>query len=57
VELGFKKIIDCVLVSAMGVPGGGKEFVTPRFLGHFNTVATTDLDDESMSTIFNTILT
>jgi dynein heavy chain len=39
-------------VAAMGTPGGGKEFITPRFLRHFNTVAFANFDDNSLRAIF-----
>jgi len=45
-----------MLVTAMGTPGGGKSFITPRFQRHFNIVAFTNFDENAMTTIFRSIL-
>jgi dynein heavy chain len=45
-----------MLVCSMGTPGGGKSFITPRFQRHFNIVAFAQFDDNTMSTIFKSIL-
>jgi len=45
-----------MLVTAMGTPGGGKSFITPRFQRHFNIIAFANFDDASMKTIFGSIL-
>jgi dynein heavy chain len=45
-----------MLVAAMGTPGGGRSFITPRFQRHFNVVAFTNFDDAAMTTIFRSIL-
>ena len=55
-ERVFKKIIDTVLMAAMGPPGGGRNSITARFVRHFNVINYTPMDDDSMATIFNTIL-
>ena len=31
----FRAIIDLNLFAAMGPPGGGRSFITPRMVGHF----------------------
>eukprot|EP01029_Cantina_marsupialis_P009143 TRINITY_DN2137_c0_g4_i1.p1 TRINITY_DN2137_c0_g4~~TRINITY_DN2137_c0_g4_i1.p1 ORF type:complete len:4119 (-),score=1448.16 TRINITY_DN2137_c0_g4_i1:93-12449(-) len=54
--LQFMKIVDVVLVGAMGPPGGGRNPITGRILRHFNTITYTEMDDESKSMIFRTIL-
>eukprot|EP00744_Colponema_vietnamica_P000902 GILI01001554.1.p1 GENE.GILI01001554.1~~GILI01001554.1.p1 ORF type:complete len:2075 (+),score=684.51 GILI01001554.1:415-6225(+) len=40
----------------MGPPGGGRTFITPRMLRHFNVVAFASFDDETMVRIFTTIM-
>jgi dynein heavy chain len=55
-EKPFNKIEDIVLVAAMGPPGGGRAVITPRMQRHFNVMTYTDLQAESIDTIFSTIL-
>ena len=52
----FRSMVDCQLMCAMGLPGGARAFVTPRFLRHFNTVAVVEFEDAVMESIFLTIL-
>eukprot|EP00741_Cyanophora_paradoxa_P002452 tig00000076_g2377.t1 len=54
--LEFKQIIDVSFVGAMGPPGGGRNPVTNRFIRHFNMMSFTELENDSLSRIFNTIL-
>ena len=39
-------------MGAMGVPGGGRAFLTQRFMKHFNILTYTEFIDESIKTIF-----
>jgi len=55
-ERVFRKIIDTVIMAAMGPPGGGRNSITARFVRHFNVINYTPMDDDSMRTIFETIL-
>ncbi|CAJ1429265.1 unnamed protein product [Effrenium voratum] len=52
----FRSIIDVVYFAAMGPPGGGRNFITPRVLSHMYLVGFPLLDDDNMMQIFNTIL-
>jgi dynein heavy chain, axonemal len=47
---------DTLVICAMGPPGGGKSFITPRFQRHFNVVALATFDENSMKTIFSSLL-
>ncbi|KAL3318377.1 Dynein heavy chain 1, axonemal [Cichlidogyrus casuarinus] len=53
----FKNIIDVTFVGAMGPPGGGRNPVTQRLLRHFNYISFNELERDSMTSIFNKIIT
>jgi dynein heavy chain len=55
-EIGFRKLIDTVFVSAMGPPGGGRTFITPRFTRHCNLIALADFDQDTLMSIFARIM-
>lgn len=55
-EKPFNKIEDIVLVAAMGPPGGGRSVITARIQRHFNVLTYTDLQAESIQTIFTSII-
>jgi len=40
------KIEDIILLTAMGPPGGGRTYITNRFIRHFNIIAYPELDRE-----------
>lgn len=52
----FRTIQDTIIINAMGPPGGGKSFITPRYQRHFNVISVASFDDNSMKTIFSSIL-
>ena len=52
----FKAVVDCIVFSAMGLPGGGRTFITPRFASHFLLIGFPNLDDDVMAKIFQTIV-
>ena len=55
-EKTFRNIVDMMYICAMGPPGGGRTFVTPRFLRWFNVVSVTEFDGEAMTGIFDAIM-
>ncbi len=55
-EKPFKKIINTILITAMGPPGGGRSFVSPRILRHLSLTSFTSFEDETLNRIFSTIL-
>ena len=40
----------------MGEPGGGRTFITNRFLRHLNLISLAQFDEDTLNRIFNTIL-
>lgn len=54
-EATFRKILDTVVVSAMGPPGGGRTFITPRCSRHFSLISLADFDSETLLAIFSSI--
>ena len=55
-KLIFKQIKDTRFVCACAPPGGGRNHVTPRLFRHFNMVWAPELSEQSMRTIFTSIL-
>ena len=43
------KLIDVLLVTCMGPPGGGRNPITPRFLRHLNLISIMDFDDATLT--------
>eukprot|EP00930_Biecheleria_cincta_P034372 TRINITY_DN23765_c0_g1_i1.p1 TRINITY_DN23765_c0_g1~~TRINITY_DN23765_c0_g1_i1.p1 ORF type:complete len:4302 (-),score=866.21 TRINITY_DN23765_c0_g1_i1:110-13015(-) len=52
----FRSIVDVIFFAAMGPPGGGRSFITPRIVGHLYMVGFPLLDDENLVQVFSTIL-
>ncbi|KAK3579501.1 hypothetical protein CHS0354_028323 [Potamilus streckersoni] len=48
-------LVDVLLVSAMGPPGGGRNDVSGRFVRHMNVISIDEFDDETMTRIFTMI--
>lgn len=44
-EKPFRHIVDTILVTAMGPPGGGRSFVTPRILRHLTLTSLTSFEE------------
>lgn len=55
-ERPFHRIEGVVFISSMGPPGGGRSEITGRLQRHFNILTVTELQEESIYTIFYTIL-
>ena len=55
-EKVFRNMIDIMYVCAMGPPGGGRTFITPRFTRWFNVISVTEFDGEAMTGIFDSIM-
>ena len=53
--LQFIRLDDLIFLSAMGPPGGGRSSISARIVRHFNMISYTELDEETISMIFNTI--
>ncbi|XP_059151038.1 dynein axonemal heavy chain 3-like [Physella acuta] len=49
-------LVDIVMLSAMGPPGGGRNTVTPRFLRHFNVIGIESFSEDTMRNIFAPIV-
>lgn len=56
-ENQFKLMEDALLVAAMGPPGGGRSAITARITRHFNLLCFTDFNEETMKSIFGTLVT
>jgi len=47
---------DINILSAMGLPGGGRSVITARVMRHFNIIAYTELEDLMIKSIFNQLV-
>jgi len=54
-DRSFRNIVDCQFVGAMGPPGGGRNFVSPRFMRHFHIVGVTEFEESSMQRIYKVL--
>ena len=50
------KLERLIILTAMGPPGGGRTFITNRIVRHFNVIAYTDLDKETINAIFTQLM-
>jgi len=55
-EKTFKQVQSIRFVAAMSPPGGGRNFVTERYVRHFSTVYVSPYSDDSLKYIFNNVL-
>ncbi|XP_057653134.1 dynein axonemal heavy chain 3 [Diorhabda carinulata] len=49
-------LVDILFIGAMGVPGGGRNEISDRFLRHMQIITIDSFDDQTLSKIFTTIL-
>ena len=52
----FREIVDTQFIAAMGLPGGGRNVVSKRYLRHFTSICLTPYDNQSLKLIFSTIM-
>jgi dynein heavy chain len=55
-EKSFRHIEAIIFIAAMGPPGGGRSKITARIMRHFNFIVYSELQEESIKMIFNTIV-
>jgi len=55
-EKTFREIVDTQLVGAMCPPGGSRNHITPRMIRHFSILCVSSFSGETMSCIFENIL-
>ena len=49
-------LINIYICTAMGLPGGGRNDVTPRFMRHFHAVSMVPFNDVTLIRIFTTLM-
>lgn len=54
-EKPFLTIVDIIICTAMGQPGGGRAVLTQRFQRHFNIIAYTEMSFSAIQMIYSTI--
>lgn len=54
-ELTFRTFEDMMMITAMGPPGGGRSAITSRMVRQFNLLAYTELDNDSIKSIFKSL--
>ena len=55
-EKPFNRLVDIILVSAMGPPGGGRSVVTQRMQRQFNIISYPEMQFDAITVIYKTIL-
>lgn len=55
-DLQWMRLERLIVLAAMGPPGGGRTFITNRIVRHFNVIAYTDLDQETIKLIFTQLM-
>jgi len=52
-ELILENLVDLTFLSAMGPPGGGKTRISDRMCRHYNILAYTEVNDETIRQIYS----
>jgi dynein heavy chain len=55
-EKDFREIQSIRFVAAMGPPGGGRTFITQRYVRHFSVVYVEPYSTDSLKSIFSNIM-
>ncbi|KAG5895230.1 hypothetical protein JTB14_003447 [Gonioctena quinquepunctata] len=55
-DTSMLQLVDILFIGAMGVPGGGRNEITERFLRHMQIIGLDSFDDQTLNKIFVTIL-
>ncbi len=53
--LTFKILENLILFCAMGTPGGGRTYITPRMTRHFNIIGYTELEQQIVRHMFTSL--
>jgi dynein heavy chain len=56
-DLQWMKLERLICLAAMGPPGGGRTFITGRLVRHFNVIAYTELERDTIAAIFSSLMT
>ena len=55
-ENSYVQLVDIQFVAAMGPPGGGRTFITQRYVRHYNLLNFVPFSEESLTRVFSTIM-
>merc|ERR1719171_1430106 len=55
-ENSYVQLVDIQFVAAMGPPGGGRTFITQRYVRHYNPLNFVPFNNESLTRVFSTIM-
>ena len=55
-EREFRKLVNVRFAGAMGPPGNGRNSISNRYIRHFNVLYIQPYKDETLKTIFSTIM-
>jgi dynein heavy chain len=53
----WRNLVDLTFIGAMGPPGAGRPYLTGRYQRHYNLIMVTPFEHESLSRIFDNIMT